>query len=76
MRRTYADFEWFRNMIVIRYPLRIIPPIYKENMMKQIGNVLKLENEQVIEEKRIRYLNQFMDSITKKKDFKNFSYII
>jgi len=67
VRRTYADFEWLRNMIVIRYPLRIIPPIYKENMMKQIGNVLKLENEQVIEEKRVRYLNQFMDSITKKK---------
>jgi hypothetical protein len=76
VRRTYADFEWLRNAFLIRYPLRIIPPIYKENVIKQIGNVLKLENEQVTEEKKIRYLNQFMDCITKKKNIKNISYII
>ena len=66
VRRTYADFEWLRNMLLLRYPLRIIPPIYKENVITQIGNVLKLENEQIAEEKKTRYLNQFMGGLIKK----------
>jgi hypothetical protein len=67
VRRTYADFEWFRSKLVLRYPFRVIPPIMKENVLNKIGNVLKLESEELKEEKKLRYLNQFMDCLTKKK---------
>jgi hypothetical protein len=48
VRRTYLDFEWFRNQLIIRYPLRIIPPLGKENVVKQLESLLKLENEEYI----------------------------
>ena len=67
VRRTFTDFEWFRNQLLIRYPLRIIPPLIKENVLKQIGSVLKLENEEFNEERKLRYLNKFMEGLTKKK---------
>ena len=70
VRRSYADFEWFRNQLVIRYPLRVIPPIIKENVLKQLGNILKLESEELIEERKIRYLSQFMNGLTNKKLFR------
>ena len=63
VRRTYLDFEWFRNQLIIRYPLRIIPPLGKENVVKQIESLLKLENEEYIEARKVRYLQKFMDSI-------------
>ena len=67
VRRSYSDFEWFRNQLLIRYPLRVIPPIQKDNMLKQIGNVLKLENDGFKEERIVRFLNQFMSGVIKKK---------
>ena len=67
VRRTYSDFEWFRNQLLIRYPLRVIPPIMKDNVLKQIGNVLKLESEEINEQRKLRYLNQFMSCLIKKK---------
>ena len=70
VRRTYADFEWFRNQLLLRYPLRVVPPIMKENVLKQIGTVLKLENEEFKEERKLRYLNRFLDGLTKKKIFR------
>ena len=30
VRRTYNDFEWLREQFVIRYPLRLVPPIITE----------------------------------------------
>ena len=27
VKRTLLDFEWFRNQLVIRYPLRLVPPL-------------------------------------------------
>ena len=67
VRRTYSDFEWFRNQLLIRYPLRVIPPIMKDNVLKQIGNVLKLESEEINEQRKLRYLNQFMSCLINKK---------
>ena len=67
VRRTYEDFEWFRNKLLIRYPLRLIPPVMKESLLKQIGNILKIESEDVIEQRKIRYLNKFINVILQKK---------
>ena len=67
VRRTYEDFEWFRSQLLIRYPLRLIPPVMKESLLKQIGNILKIESEDVIEQRKIRYLNKFINSILQKK---------
>ena len=65
VRRSYLDFEWFHSQLILRYPLRLIPPIVKENVVKQIENLLKLENEEYIELRKMRYLQKFMDSILK-----------
>ena len=70
VRRTYDDFEWFRNQLFIRYPLRLIPPVMKESIFKQIGNMLKIESEDIIEQRKIRYLNKFINAILKKKILK------
>ena len=67
VRRTYTDFEWIRNQMVLRYPLRLIPPVMKESVMKTIGNIIKQENEEITEQRKIRYLNKFMNSIIQKK---------
>jgi len=70
VRRSYSDFEWFRNQLIKRYPLRLIPPIGKDNMVKQIENLLKMENEEFIEFRKLRYLQKFMDSILKRSVLK------
>ena len=67
VRRTYTDLEWFRNQLVIRYPLRYIPPIIKEIDLKQMENNLNIENEDLYEQRKVRYLNQFFNSLIKKK---------
>ena len=38
----------------------------KENKLKLIGRVLKLENEEFKEERKLRHLNRFIDGLTKK----------
>ena len=70
VRRSYPDFEWFRNQLTIRYPLRLIPPLGKENVVKQIENILNMENEEYIELRKMRYLQRFMDSLIKRNIFK------
>ena len=67
VRRTYADFEWLRNQLSIRYPLRLIPVVVKENILKQMGKNLKDENEENFELRKIRFLNKFIQSILEKK---------
>ena len=62
VKRTYLDFEWFRSQLVLRYPLRLVPPLAKENMVKQIESLLKLENEEYIELRKLRYLQRFIDA--------------
>ena len=70
VKRTLLDFEWFRNQLVIRYPLRLVPPLAKENVVKQLENLLKFENEEYIELRKMRYLQRFMDSVVKRNIFK------
>ena len=70
VRRSFPDFEWFRNQLISRYPLRYIPPICKENVVKQIESILKMENEEYTELRKMRYLQRFMDSLIKRNIFK------
>ena len=67
VRRTYTDFEWIRSQMVLRYPLRLIPPVMKESVFKTIGNIIKQENEEISEQRKVRYLNKFMNAIIQKK---------
>ena len=70
VRRSYLDFEWFRTQLSNRYPLRLIPPIGKENVVKQIENILNMETEEYIELRKMRYLQKFMDNLIKRNIFK------
>ena len=70
VRRAYPDFEWFRNQLILRYPLRLIPPLGKENVVKQIENILNMENEEYIELRKMRYIQKFMDGLLKRNIFK------
>ena len=67
VRRTYADFEWLRNQLNSRYPLRLTPVVVKENAVKQIGKNLMNENEENFELRKVRYLSRFIDRILEKK---------
>ena len=70
VRRTYADFEWLRNILGSYYALRVVPPIMKEAMYFQLDIVNKKDPEEVIEKAKIKYLNYFMNSLIKKKIFR------
>ena len=67
VRRTFADFEWLRNQLNLRYPLRLTPVVVKENIIKQIGKNLMNENDENYESRKMRYLNKFIESILEKK---------
>ena len=69
IRRTYADFEWLRNQLNKRYPLRLTPVIPKDNVVKNVGKNLKSENEETFEFRKIRYLKRFVDMVLNKKIF-------
>ena len=45
--------------MVLRYTLRLIPPVMKESVIKTIGNI------------KFRYLNKFMNTIIQKKILRN-----
>ena len=32
VRRIYSDFEWLRDQFLLRYPLRLVPNIMKQNL--------------------------------------------
>lgn len=66
VRRSYSDFEWLRNEFVIFYPLRIIPPLIKENNLILEGIIDKIDNKDEIENKKIKHLNKFIDTLLKK----------
>lgn len=69
-RRTYADFEWLQNQLVINYPLRLVTSLVKEKDIGEFLNIDKGENEDNVEKKKIKYLNNFMESILRKKIFR------
>ena len=70
VRRTYNDFEWFRDQLSYRYPLRIVPPIIKENAINQFDIIEKSDTEEMIELKKIQFLNLFMNKLLKKRLFR------
>ena len=67
VRRTFADFEWLRNQLNKRYPLRLVPVVVKDTIIKQIGKNLKNENDENYELRKVRFLNKFIESLLKKK---------
>ena len=70
MRRTYSDFEWFRNELLVRYPLRLVAPVVKEYLFTQLDIVEKTDSEEVAEEKKVKYLNFFMNKLLQRKIFR------
>ena len=36
VKRTYNDFEWFKNQLNQRYPFILVPPIMKESIFEKI----------------------------------------
>jgi hypothetical protein len=75
VRRSYSDFEWLRNEFAIFYPLRIIPPLIKENNLILEGIIDKIDNKDEIENKKIKHLNKFIDTLLKKKLFRTSSLL-
>ena len=67
VRRTYNDFEWLRDQLFLRYPLRIVAPIIKESSFNQTDLVEKTDSEEIIEQKKVNYLNQFINKLIQKK---------
>ena len=70
VRRTYNDFEWFKEQLVLRYALRFVSPLIKENNFNQTDIVEKQDDEKSIELKKAKYLNLFMQSLLRKKIFR------
>ena len=70
VRRTYNDFEWLREQFLIRYPLRLVPYLIKENYLVSEEVVDKGDSEEIAEEKKVRYLNNFMNRIIQRKIFR------
>ena len=67
VRRTYADFEWLRDQFNIRYPLRVIPPIIKEYLFNQMDIIEKTDTEEIIQQKKAKYLNMFFNKLLQRK---------
>ena len=70
VRRTYADFEWLKNQLGLYYSLRVVPPIIKEPMYFSLDIVNKKDSEEVIEQTKVKYLNNFMNSLIQRKIFR------
>ena len=70
VRRIYADFEWLREQFISRYTLRLVPHLVKENNLSSMEIIDKGDSEEVIEEKKVGYLNNFMKKILQKKIFR------
>ena len=70
VRRTYADFEWLKNLLGLYYALRIVPPLIKESMFYQLEIVSKKDSEEVVEQAKIKHLNYFISALLKRKIFR------
>ena len=71
VKRTLADFEWLRTQLVLRYSLRFVPPIMRENLMGEITKSLsKNEAERMQTEAIGRSLGSFVGGLTKKTIFR------
>ena len=70
VKRSYSDFEWLRNEYVIFYPLRMIPPLIKEANLILEGIIDKVDDENKINNKKVKHLNKFISSLLKRKIFR------
>ena len=70
VQRTYNDFEWLRDQLSNRYSLRVVPPIIKENAINQFDLIEKTDTDEMIELKKIKCLNIFMNKLLKKRLFR------
>ena len=70
VRRTYADFEWLREQLGLKYPLRIVPFLIKENYLAYYEIIDKNDTEEIVEDKKIKYLTKFMEKIIERKIFR------
>ena len=70
VRRTYNDFEWLREQFVLRYTLRIVPFLIKENNLINMEIIDKGDIEYLIEEKKMEYLGNFIRKIIDRKIFR------
>ena len=75
VKRSYSDFEWLRNEYVIFYPLRMIPPLIKEANLILEGIIDKVDDENKINNKKVKHLNKFISSLLKKKLFRTSSLL-
>jgi len=70
VRRMYSDFEWLREQFILRYPLRLVPHIIKENNLFSEEVLDKNDKEEINEEKKAKYLINFMERLLQKKIFR------
>ena len=70
VQRTYADFEWLREQLVLKYTLRIVPVLIKENNLLYMDVIDKNDSEEIMEAKKIKYLSNFMEKIIERKIFR------
>ena len=76
VRRTYNDFEWLRDQLFYRFPLRIVPPFIRENQFNTLDFVDKNDTEGIIEEKKAKYLNIFINKLLKRKLYRTSPIIL
>jgi hypothetical protein len=67
VKRTYDDFEWFKNQLNERYPFILIPPIIKEGIFEKI-NINPLNT--------LNNLNVFKKKDTNNESNKNENYLL
>ena len=56
VQRTLEDFEFFHDVLVERYPFKLIPPIFPKNKDKTYSHELHK-----------RYLNRFLEHVSQRK---------
>ena len=72
VRRTFTDFEWFKNQLNQRYPFILVPPIQKESLLNSLYNINLLgkkdsQYDNELLNLKMRYLTQFMNALLRKK---------
>ena len=75
VRRTYADFEWLRDQLVLNYTFRIVPLLIKENNLINMNIIDKTDTEELMEAKKIKYLSNFIEKILERKIFRTSSLL-
>lgn len=69
VRRRYSDFEWLRNVLIKCFPRLLVPPLPG----KKYGN---RRFEQDFIEKRMKFLQMFLDELMTSESFKSFDGVM